>query len=132
MSKPNRPNLAELLAESARKAEQELADKQRVERITAAVKAQLAHKHKAEADDDDLVCPSCGYKAPEAEFEPDTDEESDSYRTDDVTSESGQNDEDNQGDRPDLPEEFDNRKAHRPLNGMTRDQVIASLGKIRC
>ena len=66
--------LAESLNEANRKAEQERADKQQVERIAAAVRAKLTHIH---ASDDDLVCPSCGYKGPEADFEPDTDEESD-------------------------------------------------------
>jgi hypothetical protein len=102
----NRPSLAHLLAEATHKANQERVDKQQVERITAAVKAQLAHKHKAEAGDDDLVCPSCGYKGPEADFEPDTDDDADGFRTDPVTGESGQNDPDNEGDRP---AEYDHR-----------------------
>jgi hypothetical protein len=127
MSKPNRPNLAELLAESARKAEQERADKQQVERITAAVRAQLAHKHKAEAGDDDLVCPSCGYKGSEEDFEPD-DDESDGYSTDPVTSGTDNQDSDNGGDNPQLPN-YDNRAR---MSGLTPDQVRANLNKIRC
>jgi hypothetical protein len=78
--------LAESLREANRKAEQERADKQQVERIAAAVKVKLAHIH---ASDDDLVCPSCGYKGPESDFEPDTNEESDGYSTDDETSDTG-------------------------------------------
>jgi hypothetical protein len=81
--------LSESLREATRKAEQERADKQQVERIAAAVKAKLEHIH---ASDDDLVCPSCGYKGPESDFEPDTDEESDGYSTSDETSETGGDD----------------------------------------
>ena len=78
--------LVESLNEATRKAEQERADKQQVERIAAAVKAKLAHIH---ASDDNLICPSCGYKGPESDFEPDTNEESDGYSTDDETSDTG-------------------------------------------
>ena len=127
----SKPSLAELLLASARKVEQEQADAKQVERITATVKAQVAHKHKAEAGDDDLVCPSCGYKAPESEFEPDGDGDSDGFRTDPVTSGTDNEDDVNVGDGAQVPA-YDNRKAHRPLDGMTRDQLIASLGKIRC
>ena len=81
--------LAESLNEANRKAEQERADKQQVERIAAAVRAKLTHIH---ASDDDLVCPSCGYKGPESDFDPDTDDESDGYSTDDVTSDTGDDD----------------------------------------
>jgi hypothetical protein len=119
----NRPNRAKLLAaaliEANRKAERERADKQQIERISATVKAKLAHIH-ASADDD-LVCPSCGYKGPEADFEPDTDEESDSCRTDDVTSESSQNDEDDEGDRP----EWDNKVAR--VKAMLRNLTKGSI-----
>jgi hypothetical protein len=122
MSKPNRPNLAALLAESARKMKKQDSFDAQVKRITEAVKSKLAGDAAKKAETSrSLACPSCGAPLPE------------SWRTDDVTSDDSSNDdEDNVGDRPDLPEEFDNRKAHRPLNGMTRDQVIASLGKIRC
>ena len=124
----NRPSLAQLLAEATHKANQERADKQQVERITEAVKAQLAHKHKGEAGDDGLVCPSCGYKGPEADFEPDTDGESDGYSTDPVTSGTDNQDPDNVGDNPQLPN-YDNR---RRMSGLTPDQVRANLNKIRC
>ena len=119
-----RPSLSQLLLESARNVEAERAHKAQAERITRDVKSRLKHVHAS--DDDDLVCPSCGYKGPEADFEPDTDDESDGYRTDDVTSDSdSNNDEDNVGDRP---AEYDNRR----MSGLSRDQVIASLNKIRC
>jgi hypothetical protein len=98
----NREDRVKLLARSLnevnRKAEQERADKLQVERIArdvqahiaaASEKAKLAHIH---ASDDDLVCPSCGYKGPESDFEPDTDEESDGYSTDDEISETGDDD----------------------------------------
>ena len=78
--------LSQSLSEAASAAEQERADKQKVERIAAAVKAKLAHIH---ASDDNLICPSCGYKGPESDFEPDTNEESDGYSTDDETSDTG-------------------------------------------
>jgi hypothetical protein len=94
----NRPSLAHLLAEATHKANQERVDKQQVERISAAVKAQLAHKHKAEAGD--LQCPQCQFRGTESDFEPDDDGDSDGFRTDPVTGESGQNDPDNEGNRP--------------------------------
>jgi hypothetical protein len=59
----SRPNLAQLLAESARK---------------------------VAADSKQSKCPSCGAVLPE------------SFRTDDVTSETGQKDPDNVGDRPEV------------------------------
>ena len=86
----NRPNLSQLLIESARNVEQERADNAQFQRITAAVKAKLAHR--IHASDDDLVCPSCGYKGAESDFEPDTGEESDGYSTDSETSETGGDD----------------------------------------
>ena len=121
-------SLAQLLTEATHKANQEQADAKQVERITAAVKAQLAHKHKAEAGDDDLVCPSCGYKGSEEDFEPDADDESDGYSTDPVTSGTDNQDSDNVGDNPQLPN-YDNR---RRMSGLTPDQVRANLNKIRC
>jgi hypothetical protein len=72
----SKPSLAQLLHESAK-----------------------AHQKRA-SDDDQLVCPSCGYRGPESEFEPDDDSDSDGFRTDDVTGESGQDDPDNEGNRP--------------------------------
>lgn len=91
--------IAEAHAQAVKQAEQDRIDKQQVERIArdvqariaaAAVKAKLAHR--IHASDDDLVCPSCGYKGPECDFEPDTDEESDGYSTDNETSETGGDD----------------------------------------
>jgi hypothetical protein len=86
----NRPSLAHLLAEATHKANQERVDKQQVERITAAVKAQLAHKHKAEAGD--LQCPQCQFRGTESDFEPDDDGDSDGFRTDNETSDTGGDD----------------------------------------
>jgi len=87
--------LVESLNEATRKAEQERADKQQVERIAAAVKAKLAHRIHA-ADEVDLRCPQCGFTASEDQFdeveEPDTDEESDGFSTDNETSETGGDD----------------------------------------
>jgi hypothetical protein len=87
--------LAESLNEATRRAEQERADKQQVERIAAAVKAKLAHRIHA-ADEVDLRCPQCGFTASEDQFdeveEPDTDEESDGFSTDNETSETGGDD----------------------------------------
>jgi hypothetical protein len=83
--------LAESLNEATRKAEQERADKQQVERIAAAVKAKLAHRRIHAEGDDDLICPSCGYRGSEADFESD-EEESDGYSTDNETSETGGDD----------------------------------------
>ena len=92
-----RPSLADLLKAAVQKANQEQADAKQVGRITAAVKAPL--KHIRGSDDDDLVCPSCGYKGSEADFEPDDDGDSDGFRTDDVTSVGdGNEDEDNEGE----------------------------------
>src|SRR5260370_40379847 len=77
----NKPNLAQLLTEATRKAEQERADKQQIERISAAVRAKLSHSHKAETSQS-LACPHCGEPLPE------------SWRTDDVTGDSTDNDDD--------------------------------------
>jgi rubrerythrin len=69
MNREDRVNLlAQSLNEATRRAAQELADKQQVERIAkdvqariaaAAEKAKLAHRLHAEAGD--LQCPQCGY-----------------------------------------------------------------------
>jgi hypothetical protein len=80
--------LADSLKEAARKAAEADAHSAQVARITAAVKARLAHVHAS--DDDDLTYPSCGYRGPESDFEPD-DDESDGFRTDPVTSDSDGN-----------------------------------------
>ena len=110
-----RPSLADLLKAAVQKANQEQADAKQVERITALVMAQLAKRAKRSKP---MSCPNCGEPLPE------------SWRTDDVTSDGDSNDdEDNIGDRPDLPEEFDNR---RRMGGLTPDQVRANLNKIRC
>ena len=115
----NRPNLAQLLIEANRKAEQERADKLQVERIAkdvqariaaAAEKAKLAHRRIHAEGDDDLVCPSCGYKGPEADFEPDNDGDADDkFRTNPVTSGTDNEDDQNVGDGAKVPK-YDNRK----------------------
>lgn len=102
----NRADRAKLLAkslrDSARKAEQELANKKEIERLTAIALAKLNHVH---ASDGDLICPACGYRGSESDFEPDTDSSSDDgYSTDPETSETG-------GD--DNVEELDAKGKHR-------------------
>jgi hypothetical protein len=82
--------LSGCLAEASRKTAEADATQAQIERITAAVKSKLAHRIHA-SDDDDLTCPSCGYKGPESDFEPDTDDDPDGFRTDDVTSDSDGN-----------------------------------------
>jgi hypothetical protein len=108
----NREERAKILAESlraaAKQAEQEQADKATVARITAAVRAKLTHVH---ASDEDLVCPSCGYKGPESDFEPDDDtDDTDRIRTDDETSKTG-------GDNDDVEE----------LDAKGKSRVVAEL-----
>jgi len=102
----NRPSLADLLKAAVKKANQEQADAKQVERISALVKARL--KLHA-SDDDDLVCPSCGYKAPESEFEPDGNGDSDGFRTDPVTGGTGNDDDQNEGHGAKVPA-YDNRR----------------------
>jgi len=81
--------LVSALREAAIRAKEEDDLKAQIARVTALVTDKLKHVH---ASDDDLVCPSCGYKGPESDFEPDTNEESDGYSTDDETSETGGDD----------------------------------------
>jgi hypothetical protein len=81
--------LAESLRAAAIKAQEEDNRKAQIARVTALVTEKLKHVH---ASDDDLVCPSCGYRGSESDFEPDTDDESDGYSTDDETSETGGDD----------------------------------------
>lgn len=86
----NRPNLAQLLAESARKAAQEQAGQKEIERLTASVKAQL--KPLLDAADDKaktVSCPNCGSEI------------NVSWQSDSVTSETGNSDSDNQQDGQD-------------------------------
>jgi hypothetical protein len=112
------PSLADLLKAAVQKANQGQADAKQVERISAAVRQELSKRAETSKP---MSCPHCGEPLPE------------SWRTDDVTGNSDSNDDpDNEQDNGAQPDDYDNRKAHRPLNGMTRDQVIASLGKIRC
>ena len=93
--------LSDSLKEATQKAAEADATKAQIERIAKDVRAKLAHK--IHASDDEVVCPNCGYA-----FDPDSDgDESDGFRTDPVTSGTGQEDEDNVGDRP---TQWDNRK----------------------
>jgi hypothetical protein len=78
--------LAESLRAAAIKAQEEDNLKAQIARVTALVTEKLKHVH---ASDDDLICPGCGYKGPESDFEPDTNEESDGCSTDDETSDTG-------------------------------------------
>lgn len=59
----NRPNLAQLLIESARNVEQERADRKQVERISEAVKAQLAKRAETSKP---MSCPHCGELLPDS------------------------------------------------------------------
>lgn len=63
------------------------------------------HRHRAE--DEQGECPRCGYTAPIDDFDngPEPDESGDDaegFRTDKVTGESGADDPDNEGDRPNV------------------------------
>ena len=87
-----RPNLAQLLVESSRKAQEVLAHNRQVERITAAVKAQLAKRAETSKP---MSCPHCGEPLPE------------SWRTDDVTGDSTDNDDVNEQDDDDDDRELD-------------------------
>jgi hypothetical protein len=108
----SKPNLAQLLIEATRKADQELADKKYEERIAAIAKPEIdkiVSQYLAEAGDD-LTCPSCGYHAAATEFESDAGDDADEFRTDDVTGVSDGNvDDSNQGDAAKVPK-WDNRR----------------------
>jgi hypothetical protein len=130
-NRPNRPNLAELLAESARKMKEQDSFDAQVKRITEAVKAKLAGDAAKKAEtSQSLACPHCGEPLPEG------------WRTDPVTGDSTDNDDaDSEQDNADDDEDddYDNRKARlnkqnpiRPLSDLTRAQIMASLNKIRC
>jgi hypothetical protein len=106
MNKPNRPNLAELLAESARKAQEKDSFDAQVKRISDAVRAELSHNHKAETSKS-LACPSCGAPLPE------------SWCTDDVTSVSDDNDDD--------VNEQDDDDDDRELDAKAESNVVAEL-----
>lgn len=89
--------LADALMEANRKAEQERADKQQIERIAKDVQARIA-EHKAESNRE-ITCPHCNEKFTV------------SYRTDDVTSDSDSNDDpDNEQDNGAEVADYDNRK----------------------
>lgn len=115
--------LASALREAAIKAQEEQDLQRQIARVTADVHARLA-QHKAETSQS-LSCPSCGAPLPEG------------WRTDPVTGDSTENDDDsNEGDGADGADqdddEFDNRQPVKPMSGLTRDQILASLNKIRC
>jgi hypothetical protein len=64
----------------------------------------------AEAEEVDLICPQCSYQGPESDFDevevPDTDSDGDaedSYKTDPVTTETGNNDDPNGRDVDQVP-----------------------------
>ena len=82
----SKPSLAKLLAEATAKADQERKEKAQVDRITADVQKRLAHLHAADDKAKTVSCPNCGGTIEV------------SFRTDDVTSETGQNDPDSAQD----------------------------------
>jgi hypothetical protein len=106
MNRPNRPNLGELLAESARKMKEQDSFDAQVKRITEAVKAKLAEDAAKKAETSKtLACPSCGAPLPE------------SWRTDDVSSVSDDNEDDaneqDDNDNDDDDRELDAKKGSR-------------------
>jgi len=112
--------LSQSLAEAARKTAKADADKLTVERIGRDVKARLTDVHAS--DDDDLVCPACRYKGPESDFEPD-DDDSDGFRTDNVTGATGNEDDVNEQDGTTA---YDNAKE---LSPSAKSKVVAELLK---
>lgn len=134
MNRP-RPNLAELLRDAARKAEEERDFNAQVARVAAIAKPEidkLLARHKAETSnapsDYKLTCAQCGavHRISAEDLEP--------WETDEETTDTG-------GDSDVDPDDDDydnrqarsnNRKPIRPLSGLTRAQIVASLNKIRC
>jgi hypothetical protein len=118
--------LSQSLAEAARKTAEEDELKAQIARVTAIVNASLGKKAETSQS---LACPHCGEPLPE------------DWRTDPITSDSDtEDDEDNDdsgddeddGDYDNRQARLNNRKPVRPFSGLTRAQVMASLGKIRC
>jgi hypothetical protein len=117
MNTPNRAKLlADALIEANRKAQEELSHKKQVERLTADVQARLA-AHKAVEDGKRTVqCPHCSES-----FDV-------SWKTSDVTSESGQDDEDNEGDGVDgAGQDDDDQDDDRELDAKAKSRVVAEL-----
>jgi hypothetical protein len=109
MNRPNRPNLAGLLAESARKMKEQDSFDAQVRRITAAVQAKLAEDAAKKAETSkSLACPSCGAPLPE------------SWRTDDVSSVSDDNEDD-------VNEQDDDDDDDRELDAKGKSRVVAEL-----
>jgi hypothetical protein len=114
-----RPNLAQLLIESSRKAQEVLAHNRQVERITAAVQPSIAADAAKKAESNrEVVCPHCNETF------------TTSWKSDPVTSESGQDDEDNEGDGANGADqdddEFDNLRRIDRLNALTKSLTAAT------
>jgi hypothetical protein len=107
----NRPNLAQLLIESARKAEQERDLNNQVARIAAIVTPKIIAAEKAETSKP-MSCPHCGEPLPE------------SWRTDDVTGVSDDNDDDvNEQDDTDHDDDDNDRE----LDAKAKSRIVAEL-----
>ena len=121
MNKEERVNLlSESLRSAAIKAQEEQDLQRQIARVTADVHARLA-QHKAESGRE-VTCPHCNEKFTVG------------YRTDDVTSDTQNDDDVNEqdGSGPASAPAYDNRRPIKPLSGLTRAQIMASLNKIRC
>ena len=124
----NRDGRVKLLAESLRaeaiKAKEEQDQAAQIARVTALAKPEiekLLTQHKAESGRE-VTCPHCNEKFTVG------------YRTDDVTSDTQNDDDVNEqdGSGPASAPAYDNRRPIKPLSGLTRAQIMASLNKIRC
>jgi hypothetical protein len=106
----NRPNLAELLRESARNVEEERDFNNHVARVAAIVKPQIDQIIAAEKAETSkpMSCPHCGEPLPE------------SWRTDDVTSVSDDNDDD-------VNEQDDDTDDDRELDAKAKSRIVAEL-----
>jgi hypothetical protein len=111
----NREERANLLAESLRaaaiKAQEEQDQAAQIARVTALVTAKLAEK-KAETSKP-MSCPHCNEPLPE------------SWRTDEVTSDSDSNDDPDNGDDDDEDDDDDDRE----LDAKGKSRVVAELLK---
>jgi hypothetical protein len=116
--------LASALREAAIRAKEEDDLKAQIARVTALAKPELDKllaQHKAESGRE-VTCPHCNEKFTVG------------YRTDDVTSDTQNDDDVNEqdGSGPASAPAYDNRRPSKPLSGLTRAQIMASLNKIRC